>query len=823
MIRIERSCLSLACLLSTLGFDVHAQTAVNRASGEVVVTGQAASQSKSIRAEEQADILVNVISADEIGALPDQNVAESLARLPGVVLLRDQGEGRYVSIRGMGPELNGLTINGALMPSPEAGQRGVALDALPSGVISSITVQKMFTADQATSALGGVAEVKTLTAFDLPAQFRSLHLQSTRDGLTGQSAPGVRILFSDRLMDGKFGYTFAFNRDRRKFGSDNVETGGAWDGGSLESLELRDYLLTRERTALSLNLDYKPDARSHIYLRGLNTQIKDTEARDRYTIEWLDSEGETSAIRPGQSAYAEAQRRVKFRSETLKISSLQLGTRQDLGRWMIDGSIGQSKASEATPLNLDDARFTGFGGQVSFSNTQQPRISGPSALSSPASYKLNRITLSESDMLDTERFLKFDATHRMVMFDRNAEFSFGTRLANRIKSSQANDYRSKAKGQSMADFLSAPIPYEFANFGPGLQATSLFNLGKSAGYSLEEDASAESDSRIEERIRAFYVQSRLEWSSKTNVLLGLRQESTKLKAIGNSIDLDAETITSLTKSRDRSDLLPSLSIRSELAARTTLRAGLSRSMVRAGFNQLAPSTIVEDNKALRGNPDLKPLRSNNIDLSLQHLLGRTGAITVSAYRKSIQDFTYLSNLGEAEGYDELLTYRNGDRGKISGLELGIAHRFTDLPAPWNRFLVSANASISQGSASLSAVDDGTTTKRNVRFPGHAERSSNLVIGYEYAGLSARLAYQQRSNYLLELTEDFLANEKDLFVAPSRHLDFSMHYRLTPQFSLGLEATNLTNQAYYVYQNSKAFNAQYERYGRGLKMMLRAAF
>jgi TonB-dependent receptor len=205
------------------------------------------------------------------------------------------------------------------------------------------------------------------------------------------------------------------------------------------------------------------------------------------------------------------------------------------------------------------------------------------------------------------------------------------------------------------------------------------------------------------------------------------------------------------------------------------------------------------------------------------LLGRSGAITVSAYRKSIQDFTYLSNLGEAEGYDELLTYRNGDRGKISGLELGIAHRFTDLPVPWNRFLVSANASISQGSASLSAVDEGTTTKRNVRFPGHAERSSNLVIGYEYAGLSARLAYQQRSNYLLELTEDFLANEKDLFVAPSRHLDFSMHYRLTPQFSLGLEATNLTNQAYYVYQNSKAFNAQYERYGRGLKMMLRAAF
>jgi len=181
--------LSIALAVYALGLPAQAQTQGKPPSAEVVVTGQAASQNKSVRAEAQADTLVNVVSADEIGALPDQNAAEALARLPGVVLLRDQGEGRYISIRGMGPELNSLTINGALVPSPEGGQRGVALDALPSGVIASITVQKMFTADQASSALGGVADVKTLTAFDLPLRFRSLHVQSAH----GMMVPWNRL------------------------------------------------------------------------------------------------------------------------------------------------------------------------------------------------------------------------------------------------------------------------------------------------------------------------------------------------------------------------------------------------------------------------------------------------------------------------------------------------------------------------------------------------------------------------------------------------------------------------------------------------------
>lgn len=805
-----------------------ATSATNSAStsspvAEVVITGQAASLNKAIRAEAAADGVVSVVSANEIGALPDQNVAEAMARIPGVSLQRDQGEGRYVTIRGMDSSLNGVTINGTLVPSPEAGSRSVALDAIPSGIVSSIEVQKTFTADQAVSGLGGVAEIKTLTAFDLPAGFASVSAQSTRDSKTSQTAPGASLLLSDRLMNGQLGLTLAVSRDRRAFGSDNVETGGAWDDGELESLELRDYELTRTRTAASLNLDFKPATGTHLYFRGLNTQTKDTETRDRFVVEWLDDEGEATTVKQGESGFAEVARRVKKRTETLKIQSLQLGMKRDFGLWALDGALGRSKASEDTPLNLDDARFTGFEGDLSFSNTMKPVLSTNAALVDPATYKLKDITLSESEMTDEERFFRLDGQHRIALLGKPAELSVGTRLSRRTKRSDANEYESNAAKNPMSGFVTAPLAYSLGAFGPGLNPDALFTLGKSAGYEQIDDASAESDSEIKEDIRAVYLQTRLEWSKATTVTAGVRYESTDLETRGNELNADEETIVEKRTSRSYGAALPALQVRHALDGDTTLRASVSRSQIRPGFDQLAPTTIVEDNEAERGNPNLKPLKSTNLDLSLQRLLGRQGMLSANVFHKSIKDFTYLTSLGEVEGFDEVKTYVNGDKGQLTGVELSYANRFVGMSSPWNRFLVIANLALVDGSATLKAVDDGDVVSRKVRFPGQSDRTSSLVLGYEHAGLSARVAVKQQSSFLLELTDDFMKPEKDLFVDSTQHVDLSVSYEITKNFKLGFEATNLTNEPYYVYQGGKVYNAQYEEYGRGYKVSVKASF
>lgn len=99
----------------------------------VSVVGQAASLDSALDVQQMSDNIVSVVHADDIGQLPDNNAAEALQRIPGISVERDQGEGRYVRIRGLGPDLNTVTINGSLVPAPESDRRAVSLDVLPAG------------------------------------------------------------------------------------------------------------------------------------------------------------------------------------------------------------------------------------------------------------------------------------------------------------------------------------------------------------------------------------------------------------------------------------------------------------------------------------------------------------------------------------------------------------------------------------------------------------------------------------------------------------------------------------------------------------------
>src|SRR5690606_41353475 len=87
------------------------------------VIGQAASMDKALQQQRRSDSVKSVVHADGIGQLPDDNAAEALQRIPGLSVERDQGEGRFVSVRGIAPDLNSVTINGTLVPAPEGDRR----------------------------------------------------------------------------------------------------------------------------------------------------------------------------------------------------------------------------------------------------------------------------------------------------------------------------------------------------------------------------------------------------------------------------------------------------------------------------------------------------------------------------------------------------------------------------------------------------------------------------------------------------------------------------------------------------------------------------
>src|ERR1700724_2279460 len=123
---------------------------------------------EAINIERTADNIVQVLPSRVITSLPNTNVADAIGRLPSVSLERDEGEGKYVQIRGTEPRLSSLTINGVNVPSVEVTVRNVKMDAIPANGIERIEVYKTLSADMDADGVGGTANLVTPTAQDKP-------------------------------------------------------------------------------------------------------------------------------------------------------------------------------------------------------------------------------------------------------------------------------------------------------------------------------------------------------------------------------------------------------------------------------------------------------------------------------------------------------------------------------------------------------------------------------------------------------------------------------------------------------------------------------
>src|SRR5690606_36717256 len=138
----------------------------------------------------------------------------------------------------------------------------------------------------------------------------------------------------------------------------------------------------------------------------------------------------------------------------------------------------------------------------------------------------------------------------------------------------------------------------------------------------------------------------------------------------------------------------------------------------------------------------------NIDLSIEHYTGTAGLLSTSLFYKDIKNFVYVTDLAgspEWAGYDEVITYRNGDDATLSGIELAFSQKLSMLPAPFDGLLVSANATVSQSDPSIITYDGGTLIKRDVDLPCQSEVTVKLIIGYEKNGFMLRLAANYKSD------------------------------------------------------------------------------
>lgn len=827
---LRPSALACAAVLALVApGTLQAQSAAPLPVPVVVITGQAASTDRALRDQAAADNVTSVVRADGIGRLPDRNAAEALQRLTGVSVERDQGEGRYVRIRGLGPDLNAVTINGSLVPAADADRRAVALDVLPSSLIRSLVISKTLLPEMDANSLGGTIDVQTISAFDHRGRFLSLDLGAGRTVLDGRTSPGGALVWSDLFAGGTLGIAAGVSLDERRFGSDNTETGGAWDGDALEEFERRDYTITRRRSGLALNVEWKPAEGRRVHARALASRFSDNEQRLAHIVAFDEPQ------REGARGDAESVRELKDRQEAQSIRSLVLGTEQRLGDWRLQAALGSSEAKEVTPRHLANAVFEAddlFSG-VGFTHTQQPRLLAPAAIDSASAYALSEIELESSLHKDREHNLRLDLSRTLRLGTVETELKFGAKASRRHKTNRTTVWKFEDLGdaplslsdaqRSLSAIAGAAPAYTLGSFGPGLRSAPILALlaGADLDAARDEEESTLGTLQVDEDIDAAYLQGTFQFGAST-VIAGLRHEATRLRAVGSGLrEGSFEPVEVRQRHRH---WLPGLHLRHDLDPNTALRAAWSNAVVRPTLEQLSPSFVFDGSEASFGNPGLKPLRAANLDLGIERQLGYAGAVSAYVFHKRIRDFVYATDLagsGDWAAFDEARTWTNGDKARVHGLELSWQRAWRDLPGAWSGLITGVNATFTRSKATIGRMDDGTLKTREIALPSQSDRALNLMLGYETPTLGLRLAANHKSAYLLEVG-DALDPARDLTVDAQTHVDLSLRWSFSRQLSVVFEALNLGNEPYYVHASRRAQNAQFETYGRSYRINLKWA-
>ena len=796
------------------------------ATEHVEVVGQAASIDQALKQQRNSDNIESVVHADGVAQLPDANVAEAVQRLPGISVERDQGEGRFVSVRGLGPDLNSVTINGTLVPSPESARRAVALDVLPAELVQSLSVIKTLTPDMDANSLGGTVDVQSLSAFDHKGLFFTGSSEAGYNKNTHQTSPKLSGAISDRfsLGDGvdNFGVAAALSWNKRDFGSDNVETGGAWDftdGARLNSFEQRVYDISRERTGGGLNVDYKPDDDTRLYVRTLYSRYKDTETRNSTHLEFNTPQA------AGELGKAKAKRKLKQREETQEIQSYVFGGERLLGLWTLSGQAGYSKSSEDSPGHIAGATFKGNTNfpDSGFYDTEKPRPIIGAGFYDPSNFSLDKVDWEAQNTQDTEKNIRLDLARDYDVQGYAAQAKFGGKVSRRNKDNDLNAWVYKDFDEAgfndaqlnMSAFDKGNVHYQLGQFGPGLSGGAIKDLigGLNPDAYYDEQESRANDFKIREDINAAYVMNTVDIDD-WRFIAGMRYEGTEFEAKGTGAR-DGVFEAQDTK-RDYHHWLPGLHARYQWGKNTQLRAAWTNAVVRPTFGQLAPGFVIDDDQATFGNPNLKPLESSNFDLGIEHYMGQAGTVSAFLFYKDIKNIVYNNDLagsGQWADFSEAHTYANGDSAKLYGLELAYSQKFDWLPAPWNGLLLGANTTFSRSSASIEGFDQarGMNRKRDIDLPNQSDTVGNLMLGWEDDTLSLRLSANYKSQYLYELA-GIADKAHDLHVDAQTFVDFSARYSLTKNLQVSFEAQNLTDQPYFVYSGNRRYNNQYEEYG-----------
>jgi TonB-dependent receptor len=721
-------------------------------------------EAEAINIERTSDDIVQVLPERVITSLPNTNIADAVGRVPSVSLERDEGEGKYVQIRGTEPRLSNVTVNGVNLPSPETNVRNIKLDAVPADLVERIEVFKTLSANQDSDGIGGSVNLVTRTAGERP-----IYALGGTSGYNpiqnGYWRGGFNGVFGQRFgVNKKFGFLLNGTFDKTNRGIDDQEPGQATgtdpatgrNVALVNTYDERSYEYYRTRYGFSTGIDYNIKPGTSAYLKGLFADFHDYGETWVYTpnagsnIKSVSPDGKqitffncTEPNAPSGCTPGSYQYRHYIRRPDQQVYSFLSGARHDLSSTLITYEFAGSRSHN---IGGQDFQTTNFNGNqsvdlaLSLKDPLRPKFT---ALDGTNLYDPTQYVITKSSFTGyIAQQLNFQGAaslaRRYNAHSHLGTFEVGIKVRNSHSTQNQNDTlynstNSNGSNITLSSVLSSytnPTYYDnyfhigSLSYGP----TSSYNaiqravLGNLNQFTLDQvksvTRSASGFFDANERIHAGYLQNVISFG-KLRLQTGVRFDGTNTDFITNILTTNVDSMgnplpPTVTRAPQKTssyfNALPSVQAQYQLEKNTNLRLNYSQGISRPNVGDLVPTVIVDPNTSPKtvteGNPNLKPTKANNYDILLEHFFQPLGIIQGGYFYKQLSNPIYptASTLAPTDpnaGF-RLLQSINGPNAHIQGVEVSWEQRFSFLPGLLNGFGVAANYSYTQSQVTFPA-------------------------------------------------------------------------------------------------------------------------
>lgn len=814
----------------------------------IVITGIRHSLNVARDIKRDSTQFVDAIVADDIGKLPDRNVAESLARVSGVQVDRGIGEGTSVSIRGLRQNvflLNGREIDDA------TGRGGNGLETLntstygilalvPSELIARLDVTKLAGADQVSGALGGIVDIQTRMPLEGPnqvaAKISGIYAdQSRRHGFESFG------LVSQKFAHDTLGILLSASYNKRPVSQKGIDTFSGYlrftdPSGTVRfgNSDVRPETISETRKDLGLDgvIQWEPTPGVELTADSFYSRLNSD--RSRWWLSFTPTSGLSNA---------------QYSPDNILLSGTATGpvltntefltTMADIWSSALRGKLDVTTRLKATAeVSYDRSSSTAH--QIYFRMQPiasiTPTVDFDFTQGDFGSYQIHGIDLTDPSQL---RFTilfdnDFRATTKDVAARNDWTYSFGEGFLrsldagvryqhlNTIENPLRADIRPSGgiPATQMAQYLELHADTQTADLGlpptylvanDTVRSCSVFTDFPSISQNVQcldptDNTNALSSTfTIKEGFTDGYAKVDFDsdlGAARLTGNIGIRYIHRRLTSIGNLIDA-AGAATPATFRRSDDEWLPSGVAKLAVTNDLIFRLGAAKVVAFPNTADLNNGVTLANNAVFvngvqtvlgtgtGGAPNLDPFKATQADFSAEYYFGKEGLVSAGLFYKDVSTFIVQQQSAESYGGVNYLINRkvNGGGAKVKGVELLAQLPFYFLPSPLDGFGIVAT---------YSYISSSTPTKdvagRTLPFPGLSKNNVNFIGYYEKGPLSVRVAYNWRDDYLLALS----AAATGIYNSPYSDLSTTIRYDVNKHFSLGFEASNLLDEKQRTY-------------------------